>query len=264
MRFGFASAQEIGGRDDQQDRCAVMRGPNQALLVVADGMGGHAGGAVAAQAIIDVTADAWRRAEGRVPDPARFLGDLVAEAHHAVNRRGEELGCAPRSTMVALHLAAETGATWCHVGDSRLYRFRNGRPVGCTRDHSVAQLMLDLGELEESEMAGHPGLARLIRCMGGEDAPEPVIDAANLSDGDAFCLCTDGLWAVIEGKEIATRLVEVPLERTIRALVGEAVARGGADCDNVTAVVAKGNAYGESLLRRVVAAVVSANARGIW
>ena len=239
MKWQAAAADAIGGREEQQDRvvCLVAPDADSCLVVVADGMGGHRGGALAAQSVVEAAEAVWR--DPRLDSaPQDFLTSLCFAAHDAVNRAGRAHGIQPHSTGVFL-LLNSGDAHWAHVGDSRLYRFAQGRLLGRTRDHSVVQLLVEMGEVGEDEMATHPTQNRLFRSLGGEDAPEADFGAAAVSNGDAFLLCSDGLWETVTVEEMAAALSADDLQRAAGMLVALAAERGGPTGDNVTVALVR-------------------------
>jgi len=196
-----AHALHIGGRDEQQDAATVLQSGNEVLLVLADGMGGHAGGQLASSAVVATAERLWQANVDR-SDPGAFLVRVFEEAHAEINRLGEERGISPRSTGVLVHLR-DGKATWTHIGDSRLYRFSSDELLGRTHDHSVVQMLRDMGKITEEEMGNHPDQNRLTHSLGGETDPEPEIETADVKPGDAFVLCSDGLWEMITPAEMA-------------------------------------------------------------
>ncbi len=240
MIWQTAVADAIGGRGEQQDRVAAWRSADGAtgLVVAADGMGGHLGGALAAQAVVDTAAAAWADAGGTVADPRAFVLDLCGRAHAAVTEAGRAHGIMPHSTAVFLVLTGDT-AHWCHVGDSRLYRFRHGAMLERTRDHSLVQLMVDLGEVREADMATHPDQNKLFKSLGGVDPPEPGTGTARVEPDDGFLLCSDGLWEQISVEEMGAALAAADLDRQAAGLAALAEARGGALGDNVAVALAR-------------------------
>lgn len=239
MKFSIVRESRIGTRSYNQDRLGHWSAPEALLIAVADGMGGHAGGELAAQAAVDFLAGAFlAEATPRLDDPDAFLSRAIGRAHAAVVQRGMEagLGDSPRTTLVACVVQAGH-AHWSFVGDSRLYLIREGRITARTKDHSYVQSLIDAGRIREEAAASHPERNRLLRCLGGAVAPglEPTA-SARLAKGDVLLLCSDGLWGPITprqllmgfiGKEPACGLPEV-------MALAEAHAAGG--CDNLSAV----------------------------
>ncbi len=241
----LAQAQTIGGRDEQQDRAILLSAPDGSacLLALADGMGGHRGGAAAAETVTEIARRTWAATPCPIGDPERFLERLSRAAHDAIAGLGlgpgHGRGPAPGSTAVFLYVDPQRAA-WCHVGDSRLYLFRNGELIHRTKDHSLVQLLVDIGEVAEADMAYHPAQNRLMRSLGGGgDAPEPSCGQLDLTGGDAFLLCSDGVWETIFPDEMIEALAQDDLERAADGLAAMAEKRGGARGDNATVVLAR-------------------------
>ncbi|MEQ8695241.1 MAG: protein phosphatase 2C domain-containing protein, partial [Bauldia litoralis] len=173
MKIETAYTAHPGGRDEQQDAVAVLERPDggECLVVLADGMGGHAGGSLASRTVVETAERVWAD-DGAPGDPRGLLAHICQSAHEAINQAGEDQNLSPRSTCVLLHLRGGM-AHWAHVGDSRLYRFRDGAQLGRTRDHSVVQMLLDMGKISEEEMGTHPDQNRLTQSLGGDTDPEP-------------------------------------------------------------------------------------------
>ena len=231
-----ASYAEIGARSEQQDRVEVLRGRDTCLLVLADGMGGHEGGALAAQAVIDIAAE--QLVEERVEVPEEMLRAIACGAHERINALGTRQGISPHSTCVLLYLTASQ-AIWAHVGDSRLYRFKNAKFVGRTLDHSVVELMRLQGRITEEEMKSHPDQGRLYEGLGGENPPEIDLGRAASSESDGFLLASDGLWENATVAELESVFKERDLQAAIRNLVNRAKERGGQNCDNIAVAAAR-------------------------
>ena len=247
-----ATHTDIGGREEQQDRVLSLEKGGARLLVLADGMGGHDDGSLAAEAVMEV---ARRRfgasANGGGEDLA---ADVVRQAHERIHALGAERRTAPHSTCVVLHLTARR-AVWTHVGDSRMYRFRNGGVAGRTLDHSMVELLRLQGRITEAEMKTHPDQNRLFEALGGGTAPALEVDGADPSEFDAFLLASDGLWAQVSDRELARAVRASDLGGAVRGLVERAKARGGADGDNISVAVAR---------RPVAGRIPGRRLRGLW
>jgi serine/threonine protein phosphatase PrpC len=246
MIWQAAKADAVGGRKEQQDRVELFeaRDGSERLLVLADGMGGHSGGALAAETVIDTARSAWRKHLSE-PQPAEaLLCAVIEQAHGRINAAGEAKGLSPRSTAVLLHITDQR-AHWAHVGDSRIYRFRGSELIGRSHDHSVVQMLVDMGKVGEDEMATHPDQNRLTQSLGGDKAPEPDLDSAEIAIGDGFVLCSDGLWERITPEEMVEVLQADALSVEAKKLVKLAAKRGGAEGDNVTIAMARADDVGE-------------------
>jgi serine/threonine protein phosphatase PrpC len=235
-RFGIAS--DIGGREEQQDRADIFaaKSGEAYLVVLADGMGGHHGGALAAQAVLDAARQQFESAG--IDEPMAALEQYCLHAHQAVSAIGEEEEQSPGSTCVLLYLSADE-AYWAHVGDSRLYHFRNGKLLNHTVDHSLVQLLVSQGDMTENEMADSPLQNQLYMRLGAEETPKPTLGAADVQAGDAFMLCSDGFWESVDEQEVSAILFDDDLEQGVEKLVKLARQRGGDGGDNITMVIAQ-------------------------
>ena len=238
MTWRFGTASDIGGRGEQQDRVEIIASPDgdSYLLVVADGMGGYQGGARAAQAVIDTARQFFDT--GNVTDPLASLERLCAEAHHAVLAVGDQEGRPPGSTCVFLYVSKDE-ACWAHVGDSRLYHFRNGTLLTRTLDHSMVQLLVARGEMAEDDMATSPLQNQLYMRLGGKQPLSPELGAAEVQAGDLFVLCGDGFWESIDEKELEGASSKTDLATAADRLVHLAKERGGNRGDNVAVAMAQ-------------------------
>ena len=130
-------------------------------------------------------------------------------------------------------------ARWIHVGDSRLYRFREGRRVARTLDHSVVELLRLQGRIDEEEMKRHPDRNRLFEALGGHGHPDAETGDASVSAGDGFLLASDGLWENVDDGELEAVLGARNLEEALTDLAALARERGGERCDNISVAVAR-------------------------
>ncbi len=245
MKYVVYQASRRGGRPYNEDRIAYAYTPDTLLMVVADGMGGHTQGQVAAQLTVQtLTSQFQSKARPVLPDVQAFLLDGVYAAHDAINEYAmrHQLPDPPRTTCVAC--VVQRGiACWAHVGDSRLYYFDRHRFIKRTRDHSAVQQLVDEGLLDEDQMHIHPDRNKLYNSVGGYSLPDiELSDFSPLNDGDLLVLCTDGLWSELNPREMMATLRAYPLERAIRHMMDYAEFRGGQYCDNLSVLAMR---YGE-------------------
>lgn len=240
MEIEFAEVSLTGDREDNQDRVAVAAGDGAALLVVMDGMGGHAYGARAAETGCKVMLELFRATPKPVFDPLGFLHLALGRAHAAVVALGTKLAVdlRPRATC-AICLVQRSEAFWAHVGDSRVYHMRNGAVIARTRDHSHVEQLLREGSIREEEMQGHPMRNYVECCIGGEAAvPEMSLSRRQpLADGDVLLVCSDGVWANLKDAEIAGfwRPGNGGCGASLEALAERAVAASTPHSDNASA-----------------------------
>ena len=239
MPWQFSLASDIGGRSEQQDCLEMLslNGHDAHLVVVADGMGGHRNGALAARTVIETARRRFNT--GAASDPRTFLQDLCLESHQEISKLGSDEPRSPGSTCVVLYLNGPE-AYWAHVGDSRLYHFRNARLLNRTQDHSVAQLMVAQGRLTETDAATSTLQNQLYMRLGGNEPPEPDFGASEVEAGDMFMLCSDGFWSHVEPQEVFASLEEYPIDNEGAGhLVDMARARGGSTGDNISLVLVR-------------------------
>ena len=230
------TASLIGDRAEQQDRSLILtlpERPQDCLAVLADGMGGREGGALAAQAVID-TAEAMFSTHA-AEDPQGFLQSLCREAHDTILDLGKRDGTRPASTCVVLYLRGDE-AYWIHVGDSRLYHFSGETLLSQTRDHTVGELRRH--HAEQTAMLDTEQDHRLYTCLGTENTLHPELAACAVGANDWFLLSSDGFWQHVGTEEIARHVMDAgnPEERADH-LANIATKRAGAGSDNTSLII---------------------------
>ncbi|HEY5293133.1 MAG TPA: protein phosphatase 2C domain-containing protein [Burkholderiales bacterium] len=239
MQFSIYQESRRGARRSNQDRIAYCYSKDTLLMLVADGMGGHLHGEMAAQIAMQVITEAFRReAKPSLPDPALFLGQAITGAHHAIIRRAAERGLAeaPRTTCVAC-VVQDGAACWAHAGDSRLYHIRDGRIQAQTKDHSRVQQLIDQGRIREEAIAAHPERNQIFNCLGSARPPQVELSGAvRLHAGDTLILCSDGLWSPLSSRIISSTVLKSGIMQAVPDLLDEAERRAGRECDNLSVV----------------------------
>jgi len=239
MKFTIAQETRPGRRPYNQDRLGYWRTPEAVLMVLADGMGGHAHGEVAAELTMRHIAAAFRRdARPRLANPDLFLFRAIGRSHGMLLREAMQLGLpdTPRTTVVAC-VVQEGHAYWSHIGDSRFYLVRKGLVHARTRDHTLVQQLVDEGRLQEDDVGTHPERNRLLQCLGGVQTPrvEPTA-ATRLERDDILLLCSDGFWGPLTQHQLLDGLAGSALGDAVARLTALAEARGGPGCDNISAL----------------------------
>ncbi|WP_082131546.1 Stp1/IreP family PP2C-type Ser/Thr phosphatase [Cellulomonas sp. FA1] len=231
----YAARSDVGlVRSDNQD--SAYAGPH--LLVVADGMGGHAGGDVASS--VAVAALAPLDGESHGPDDALDqLETALDDARSEIIARSDaEPDLAGMGTTVTAILRAGNKLAMVHLGDSRGYLFRDGTLTQVTTDHTFVQHLVDTGRITPEEAEHHPQRSVVMRVLGDFDADVTAdLSVREARPGDRWLLCSDGLSGYVSAETIAETLADVPdLDACADRLVQLALRAGGPD--NVTVVLA--------------------------
>jgi serine/threonine protein phosphatase PrpC len=239
MKFSIHQASHIGNRKYNQDRVAYACHKDTLMLVLADGMGGHLHGEIAAGLAIASFVESFEH-QLSMTDPDDFITATMRDAHHRIMNLPHPLdGAFPGTTCVAAII--QNGTLYVgHAGDSRLYLLRGGKIVARTLDHSVVQSLLALGIIDIDEARTHPQRNQISNCLGGvEDLFEielgkPVV----LQAGDVVFLCSDGLSGPFSDKELAAAFAFAVTSVTISLddLIARAVEREQGYADNATGI----------------------------
>jgi serine/threonine protein phosphatase PrpC len=234
----IVQASRVGAREINEDRVGHWTVPGVALLAVADGLGGHQHGELAAQIAIEILGASFSgAARGKVDDAPAFLARTFAAAHAAIVREAEQraLPETPR-TVLAACLVQDGQAFWIHVGDCRFYLVRKGHIHARSRDHTVVQRLVDEGRIREEAVATHPHRNRLLQCLGGIQPPLAQSGVERLMHEDIVLLCSDGFWGPLTPRQMIHPLLSRPLAEAIPELAALAEERAGVESDNVSLV----------------------------
>lgn len=232
MLYRHTIATAKGTRDYNQDRAACLEGSDSVLLILGDGLGGHAGGDIAADILIDTASQAFLKVRTPViEEPSLFLALILQHAHRAINhytkKSARELD--PRTTAV-LCLIQNGYAYWAHAGDSRLYLFRNGSQLTRTLDHTGSD-QAKIGS------RGVPAKTGLYNCIGGPSRPRISLGPEiALQHGDRILLCSDGVWQGMAIDEVSEYLYEEDMEDAMENMLETIEERHSDKCDNVTVI----------------------------
>jgi len=239
MRYDIASHSSRGARPTNQDRVAVAERDNAVLMVVADGLGGHRGGEIAAEILTQTVTHAFRAVRAPVIDrPSAFLALGILQAHQAILRRSKASlnAIQPRTTCV-MCLVQNGYAYWAHVGDSRLYHFRHGHLKSRTQDHSTVEDLRKDGLVSEDEMRHHPQKGKLTICVGGPNKPKIALsEETALARDDKLLLCSDGVWEALTPEEILTSIERGSVDEAVEDVLFRAEHKMHDHSDNLSAI----------------------------
>ena len=241
MRWETHRCTRTGDRRSNQDRALVLEDDGEVLLVLADGMGGHARGDLAAEAFVDTFRRRFR-ARDPLADPGNFLAETFQAAHRIIVAVGRtcQPPVQPLTTGVACLISGDT-AHWAHVGDSRLYLLRHDRVIYRTRDHTPVAELLDAGLISHREARRHPMRNHVSRCIGSADNPPEVSlgPTAFLEPGDTLLLCSDGFWSALGERRLLALPGAEDLAATLETLALTAEQLAHPNSDNITAVACR-------------------------
>ena len=239
MKFSVFQVSRKGGRRKNEDRMGYCYTRESGIFLLADGMGGHPQGEVAAQLALQVISALFQKeAKSKLLNVAAFLTSAVLAAHREILRYAIEKSMldTPRTTIVAA--VVQGGAvTWLHCGDSRLYLVRQGELLARTRDHSFLEQRQAAAAAADSKLPEHINRNMLYTCLGSPT--KPVFDVTGpvpLQQGDKLMLCSDGLWGSLSDVDIAYHLSLKPVSAAVPDLVEKALRTAGDHSDNVTCI----------------------------
>ncbi len=239
MRFTIFQDSHIGGRKVNQDRLAYSYSKDVLLMVIADGMGGHARGEIAAEVAVNSLTNRFQQeARTTLRRPKEFLESAIHSAHRAIVAFADQhdmLEC-PRTTIVAC-IVQNGKACWAHSGDSRLYFVRNGKIAGATKDHSRVQQLIESGIITVEQAAVHPDRNKIYNCLGGVLPPLVThSEEWNLKVGDTILMSTDGFWGPLNADFIAAKLAREDIVELMPKLLEEAERKAGSESDNLSVI----------------------------
>lgn len=231
-------------RENNEDRFLIFQEGQLSVFAVADGMGGHAAGEVASTLALETVTQyltAHREklqrsaAEGRSLEQP--LAEMLTAANSSVLLAGDRKSeCNGMGTTLTLLLSV-SGQAWIgHIGDSRAYLLRQGQLDVLTEDHTLVTQLARSGQIREEEMENHPQRHILTQALGTDNEPKFDLRQCFLQAGDQILLCTDGLYGLVDEREMRQEMeTEHPAAMILERLVALANERGGTD--NITAVL---------------------------
>jgi serine/threonine protein phosphatase PrpC len=240
-----ATGQHIGDRQEQQDRTALFvapKAPGYMMAVLADGIGGLSGGALAAEQVIRTAQQNFERFSPLTETVESMLETIARDAHTIIRLNQISSEKEPHSTIVALVLTPDKSAIWAHAGDSRLYRFNGPNCAHRTIDHSYVEKLMSDGKLTREEAINHRLSNILVNVLGiGTSELFVTIKRYDgLKAGDAFLLCSDGLWHYFSDAELGAAIAMNTPRQASEMLIRKARERAaGTVADNCSMAIIK-------------------------
>ena len=237
----YATISEIGEKENNEDVVRVFVNPTLGTygFVLADGLGGHGNGDVASKLVVDCVGAAIENTD---TIGGLFIDECFDTAQEMLMEEKELKGLSSIKTTMVLLMITDKVAQWGHIGDSRLYHFRDGKQLSRTVDHSVPQMLAISGSIKERDIRHHPDRSVLLRAMGAEwDSPQYEITQRSMKviKGDTFLLCSDGFWEWIDEKTMIKILKkDMTAYDTLREMMTEVKRNGaGKGMDNFSAIL---------------------------
>lgn len=239
MKISSAQANRLGNREANQDRQNIFEAKDSVLLVVADGMGGHAGGELAAEITVQTLEKHFQSTAKPVSNPRAFLGLAIESAHNNIVRAGSEKNIDPRTTCIAC-LIQNHKVYWGNVGDSRFYLIRENKVVTRTLDDSYVEELHKKGEITEKQMLTHPMRNYLTRCLGGNRGiPKITCGEHELQSQDVLLLCSDGFWSQLDENQLISISAASDIDIRLNELAGIAEQQYYPQSDNISALAVR-------------------------
>lgn len=236
MNIDYCILTDPGSRPVNEDRAVAVERDGKYCFVLCDGLGGHGKGDAASELVTRIIMEYFTSCDSIDV----FLRNALIIAQEKLLELQKEQGVPTKmKTTVVMLVIFDSKCVVIHVGDSRLYRFRKGRVVSRTRDHSVPQMLVLAGEIEEKDIRRHPDRNKLLKAMGDEtDTFKYETEEYDLEKGDAFLLCSDGFWEPITEFDMTSFLSINDKAKDWLDDMMKLVAKNGkgASMDNYTAV----------------------------
>ncbi|MBF0390858.1 MAG: serine/threonine-protein phosphatase [Desulfamplus sp.] len=237
MKYITAMVSNVGGRSENQDYCGFREKSHLTCWVAADGLGGHRGGEVASSIATETILNEFEK-EPEIS--AEALVRYIKAAQDAIIiKQEEDPKLFSMRTTVAILIADSKSAIWSHIGDTRLYHFRDGQIIFQTKDHSVPQAMFDAGDITYNQIRQHEDRNRLLRTLGHEGNLRPAVekDVHIVQPQDSFLLCTDGFWEYVTEIEMEADLARSKIPNNwLDFMSSRVISRAEGKYDNYSAI----------------------------
>lgn len=227
-----ASRTHVGLVRENNEDALLVREPY--LFAVADGLGGYAAGEIASRSTIkafEAATYSLRHEKEEGMDIPQVLAEAFAKANAHVYKMAasNEQYTGMGTTMTALYLSSDKTAYCCHVGDSRLYLYRQGFLRQLTRDHTYVEKLQEQGRITEAEALIHPMRHILLQALGVDEEVHADCFSFSLQRGDRLLLCSDGLTDMVRDEEISRFICLPDLENAAESLLEQCLDNGGRD-----------------------------------
>jgi serine/threonine protein phosphatase PrpC len=248
ISFSASSGIHQGDRESQQDRVSLFRNarePDCVLAIVSDGMGGMTGGRKASDQVMLTAEQLFKPFSSKDDNPTTLLEKIALDAHMVIGLTAMASSDQPHTTYAAFLIASSGSCYWAHVGDSRIYHFRDAQLLYRTRDHSYVQSLVDSKEITPLQAVNHPQSNILTQCLGSKVVPKVShYTIPKLLNGDVVMACSDGVWPYFSEVELGSILNHCNPREATELIISTARSRSKKRGDNLSLAVVK---YGAAL-----------------
>ena len=238
MQLTYYKLSDKGKRRNNEDYVGSYELNNEYCFAVADGLGGHERGEVASKLVVETVGEVFAQENGYSEYFLREAFELAQQ--NLLDKQQKEDAYDELKTTLTLVVIGKESIGWGHVGDSRIYRFGNKKLITQTKDHSVPQMLVKMGEITEKEIRNHPDRSRLLKVMGVDwDRPKyEIVEDVPIVCGDSYLMCSDGFWELIEEKQMLNCLKKSKTPQEWIELMQEIVLENGKErnMDNYSAI----------------------------
>lgn len=226
----FAFYSDVGGRSNNEDACLAKKISNGYLFIVADGLGGHGDGEVASYSAVNSIKEYMLNNDSEnIAEAIYFANNVVLDKQLKHSSK--------MKTTVALAYVTEKKTVIAHVGDSRVYAFKDNRIVYQTIDHSASQLAVSVGEIRPEEIRNHDDRNVLLRALGASDDIKVEISEIQNNEYDSLLLCSDGFWEYVLEAEMENELLSSKSsDKWLYKMRTIQLSKAPQKCDNNTAI----------------------------
>lgn len=230
QELDFAFYSDVGGRSNNEDAYLAKKISNGYLFIVADGLGGHDDGEMASYSAVNSIKDYMMNNESEnIVDAVCFANDVVLEKQSKHSSK--------MKTTIALAYVTEEKTIVAHVGDSRVYAFKDSKVIHQTVDHSASQLAVSVGEIRPDEIRNHDDRNVLLRALGASENIKVEISEIQNSEYDALLICSDGFWEYVLESEMESALYSSKAaDKWLYKMRSIQLSKAPEKCDNNTAV----------------------------
>jgi len=218
--------------EENQDGYTIITNEHSGLFMVADGMGGHKGGHTASKIAIDVIGETDKE-----PTSEKAMQQIEKANAVILEQSTEDKKLCGMGTTIALLLVGQEKADVIHIGDSRVYLFRENIVTALTKDHSLVQELVDRGELTEQEAKRDSRKNIITKALGVQPVVTPDHARLALKSGDVFLVCSDGVINVMDEQVMAQMVLDTAFEDSAKSVCEKALELGSTD--DITAIVVK-------------------------